>query len=59
MTEGQEQDYAYQQERLLMLTARRGKLPLNSEHILALDIEIMIIRNLVRSYRMAKALQSL
>jgi hypothetical protein len=53
MNKAQEIDYAYHADRLLLLIARRGKLPADSDQIPALDMEIMSIEDLVRAYRLA------
>jgi hypothetical protein len=50
MNEAQEIDYAYHADRLLLLIARRGKLPAGSERIPALDAEMISVEDLVRSY---------
>jgi hypothetical protein len=55
MNEVQENDYAYHADRLLLLIARRGKLPADSDQIPALDIEMISIEDLVRSYRLVTA----
>jgi hypothetical protein len=54
MNKAQEFDYAYHADRLLLLVARRAKLPSSSDQIPALDIEIMSIADLVRSYRLVR-----
>jgi hypothetical protein len=50
-----EADYAYHSDRLSLLIARRGKLPLDSDQIPALDVELISIEDLVRSYRLVRA----
>jgi hypothetical protein len=55
MNEAQENDYAYHADRLLLLIARRDKLPSGSDLIPALDIEMMSVEQLVRSYRLLRA----
>jgi hypothetical protein len=55
MNEAQQIDYAYHADRLLLLIARRDKLPLGSDLIPALDIEMISIAHLVRSYRLLRA----
>jgi hypothetical protein len=55
MNEAQEIDYAYHADRLLLLIARRGKLPSGSDQIPALDAELISIEDLVRSYRLVRA----
>jgi hypothetical protein len=55
MNEAQQIDYAYQTDRLLLLIARRDKLPAHSDQIPGLSIEIMSIEDLVRSYRLVRA----
>jgi hypothetical protein len=55
MNEAQEIDYAYHADRLLLLIARRGKLPAGSEQIPALDAEMISVEDLVRSYRLVRA----
>jgi hypothetical protein len=52
MNKPQEIDYAYHADRLHLLITRRGELPADSDQIPALDIEIMSIEDLVRSYRL-------
>jgi hypothetical protein len=54
MNEAQENDYAYHADRLLRLTARRDELPPGSDLIPALDIEMISIEQLVRSYRLLR-----
>jgi hypothetical protein len=55
MKKAQEIDYAYHADRLLLLIARRDKLPADSDQIPALDIEMISIGDLVRSYRLLRA----
>jgi hypothetical protein len=55
MNKGQKIDYAYHADRLLLLIARRDKLPPGSDLIPALDIEMISIEQLVRSYRLLRA----
>jgi hypothetical protein len=55
MNEAQEIDYAYHADRLLLLLARRNKLPAASDQIPALDAELISIQDLVRSYRLVRA----
>jgi hypothetical protein len=57
MNEDQEHDYAYHQDKLLMLVARRGKQQPNSDQIPKLDAEIAAVRDLLRSYRILKAME--
>ena len=52
-----ELDHAYHEERLLVLLARRQSLPATSNEIPDLDIEILAVWNLVRSYRLCQAHQ--
>jgi len=54
MNEAQEIDYAYYADRVLRLIARRGKLPPGSDLIPAMDIEMISIEQLVRSYRLVR-----
>jgi hypothetical protein len=54
MNKAQEIDYAYHADRLLLLIARKVKLPADADQIPALDIEIMSIADLVRSYRLVR-----
>jgi hypothetical protein len=54
---GEEIDDAYQEERLLALLHRRQKLPATSNQIPDLEVEILAIWDLVRSYRMVQARQ--
>jgi hypothetical protein len=54
MNESQEIDYAYHADRLLLLITRRDKLPAGSDSIPALDIEMISIEQLVRSYRLLR-----
>jgi hypothetical protein len=58
MNEAQEIDYAYHADRLLLLVARRAKLPAGSDEIHALDAELISIEDLVRSYRLVRAHES-
>jgi hypothetical protein len=51
----QEADYAYHVDRLSLLIARRGKLPPDSDQIPTLDVELISIEDLVRSYRLVRA----
>jgi hypothetical protein len=55
MKKAQEIDYAHHADRLLLLIVRRDKLPADSDQIPALDIEIMSIADLARSYRLVGA----
>jgi hypothetical protein len=55
MNKVQEIDYAYHSDRLLLLIARRSKLPAGSDQVPALDAELISIENLVRSYRLVRA----
>jgi hypothetical protein len=55
MNEAQEADYAYLADRLLLLIARRGKLPAGSYQIPTLDAELICIEELVSSYRLVRA----
>ena len=55
MTEAQEADYAYHADRLSLLIARRGKLLPDSDQIPGLDVELISIEHLVRSYRLVRA----
>jgi CheY-like chemotaxis protein len=57
MNRSQEIDHAYHEERLLVLLARRQKLPATSNQMPDLDVEILAVWNLVRSYRMVQARQ--
>jgi len=57
MKRSQEIDHAYHEERLLVLRARRQRLPATSNEIPDLDIEIVAVWNLVRSYRLLQAHQ--
>jgi hypothetical protein len=54
MNKAQEVDYAYHADRLLLLIARKANLPADSNQIPALDIEIVSIADLVRSYRLVR-----
>jgi CheY-like chemotaxis protein len=56
MNRSQEIDHAYHEERLLVLLARR-QLPATSNQMPDLDVEILAVWNLVRSYRMVQARQ--
>jgi hypothetical protein len=51
----QEADYAYHADRLSLLIARRGELSPDSDQIPALDVELISIEELVRSYRLVRA----
>jgi hypothetical protein len=55
MNKAQEIDYAYQEEKLLRLLARRQNLPTNSDQLPGLAREITAVEDLVRSYRMVRA----
>jgi hypothetical protein len=55
MNPAQETDYAYHADRLSLLIARRGKLLSDSDQIPALDVELISIEDLVRSYRLVRA----
>jgi hypothetical protein len=55
MNKGQKIDYAYHADRLLLLIARRDKLPPGSDLIRALDVEMASIEQLIRSYRLLRA----
>ena len=57
MNRSQEIDHAYHEERLLVLLARRRKLPATSNQMPDLDVEILAAWNLVRLYRMVQARQ--
>ncbi len=57
MNRSREIDHAYHEERLLVLLARRPKLPATSDQMPDLDTEILAVWNLVRSYRMVQARQ--
>jgi PleD family two-component response regulator len=57
MNRSQEIDRAYHEERLLVLLARRQSLPATSIEIPDLDIELLAVWTLVRSYRMMQARQ--
>jgi hypothetical protein len=59
LNEDQQSDHAYHEERLLLLIDQRAKMTADSDQIPALDIEIMAIWELVRSYRLVKAIQTL
>jgi hypothetical protein len=54
VTKAQEIDHAYHADRLLLLIARRGKLPAGSDQIPALDAELISVEDLVRSYRLMR-----
>jgi hypothetical protein len=55
MNQDQEHDYAYLQDKLLILVARRRRQQANSEQIPRLDAEIAAVTDLLRSYRILKA----
>ena len=59
MNEDQQSDHAYHEGRLLLLIAQRAKMTADSDQIHTLDIEIAAIWDLVRSYRLVKAMQAL
>jgi hypothetical protein len=59
MNRSQEIDHAYHEERLLGLLARRQELPPTSHQMPDLDIELLAVWNLVRSYRLVQARQHL
>jgi hypothetical protein len=53
-TEAQEINYAYHEDRLLLLIARKSKLPACSDQIASLDAELISVGDLVRSYRLVR-----
>lgn len=55
MNKAQEIDYAYEEEKLLRLRARRQNLPANSDQMPGLARQIMAVEDLVRSYRIVLA----
>jgi septum formation topological specificity factor MinE len=57
MNQDQEHDYAYHQDRLLLLVARRARQQANSDQIPELDAEIVAIKDLLRSYRILKSME--
>jgi hypothetical protein len=57
MSQDQEHEYAYHQDKLLMLITRRARLQANSEQIPKLDAEIAAINDLLRSHRILKAME--
>ncbi len=57
MKQDQEHDYAYHQDKLLMLVTRRGRQQANSDQIPKLDAEIAAVQDLLRSYRILKAME--
>jgi septum formation topological specificity factor MinE len=59
VNEDQQSDHAYHESRLLLLIAQRTQMTADSDQIPALDIEIMAIWELVRSYRLVEAMQAL
>jgi hypothetical protein len=56
MNTDQEADFAYNEAKLIRLLLRRHNLPLDSEQITGLTLEIGAVENLVRSYRIVKQL---
>jgi hypothetical protein len=52
MNSDQKIDYEYHADRLFRLVARRDKLPVDSDLLPALNVEISAIEDLVRSYRL-------
>jgi hypothetical protein len=56
MNEGQQNDHAYHEDRLLLLIDQRARMTGGSDQIPALDIEIMAVWDLVRSYRLLEAM---
>jgi hypothetical protein len=54
MKDAQEADYSYQVDKLLLLVAQRDKLPANSDQISALNVEILAVEDLVRSYQLVR-----
>ena len=58
MNDSQRIDHTYHEEKLLLLIAQRGKLHADSDQTQRLDMEIAAVRDLVRSYRIVKALSS-
>jgi hypothetical protein len=57
MNQDQEHDYAYHQDRLLLLVTRRARQQANSDQIPKLDAEIAAINDLLRSYGILKAME--
>lgn len=57
MNEDQLSDLAYHEDRLILLIAQRADLPADSNRFAAMDIEIAGTWDLVRSYRLVKAMQ--
>jgi hypothetical protein len=55
MNKAQEIDYAYQEEKLVRLRARRQNPPANSDQMPDLARQIMAVEDLVRSYRIVLA----
>jgi hypothetical protein len=55
MNEAQKIDYAYYADRLHLLIARRDRLSPGSDLIPALDVEMVSVEQLVRSYRLLRA----
>jgi hypothetical protein len=58
VNDDQQSDHAYHEGRLLLLIARRDKMTADSDQNPELDIEIMAIWDLVRSYRLVEAMQT-
>lgn len=58
MNQDQNSDHAYQEAKLIRLLIRRHNLPPDSEQMPALMLEINVVENLVRSYRLAKRLSA-
>jgi hypothetical protein len=54
---GQELDYGCHLDKLLMLVARRGRQQANSDQIPKLDTEVEAVQDLLRSYRILKAME--
>ncbi len=56
MNESQRIDHAYHEDKLLLLISQRGRLRADSDQVNKLNIEILAVTDLVRSYRIVKAL---
>jgi hypothetical protein len=59
VTESQEADHAYHEERLSRLRVQRDILPEDSDQMPSLAAQIAAVGNLVRSYRLLKSLEGM
>jgi hypothetical protein len=59
LNESQQADHAYQEQRLGDLIAERDRLPIDSEQLLLLHRQINDAEDILRSYRIVKAMENL